>query len=179
MRIEANSLIELLAKGPAESGLATLEMCREMWLKSTLPLPLAEMLRLRVAQLAKCEYALHIRFEEPVEAGLTEAMLAQIHEPERSDLPESWKLALQFAELLLTNPEAISDAYYAEMLLHFPEAQLVEMTYFITHNNVMHRFCVAMQVPPPNGDKIEWRRLGLPVTKAAQQAASKSRSAQA
>ncbi len=161
-RIAGKDLAEILSKGPPQLALDTIAMSREMWRAGTLDLQLREMLRLKSAELARCAYASRIRYAEPREAGLTEEVIAQIADPGRSALPERDKLALQFAELLITAPDAITDAFYAEMRLHFSEPQMVELTYFVMHCNVIHRFAVAMRLPPEDGDNIVVRRLGIP-----------------
>ena len=41
------------------------------------------------------------------------------------DAPLQEKLAIQFAELLITWPESITDAFYKELGLHFSQVQIV------------------------------------------------------
>lgn len=85
---------------------------------------------------------------------MTETHISHIHEPERSDLPERQKIALQLAELYITNPEAITDSLFDEAKRHFSEGQIVELLFFVGAYNMMHRFNTAIDLVPKDGDNI-------------------------
>lgn len=81
-------------------------------------------------------------------------MYRQINQPERSTLPERQKLALMFAELYITSPEAITDSFFEELKLHFKEGELVEIMFFLGTMNMLHRFNTAIDLSPPNGEEL-------------------------
>ncbi|MSQ25046.1 MAG: hypothetical protein EXR49_02040 [Dehalococcoidia bacterium] len=85
---------------------------------------------------------------------MTETHISHIHEPQRSDLPDRQKIALQLAELYITNPEAITDSLFDEAKRHFSEAQIVEMLFFVGTYNMLHRFNTAIDLAPKDGENI-------------------------
>ena len=85
---------------------------------------------------------------------MTETHISHIHEPERSDLPERQKIALQLAELYITNPEAITDPLFDDAKRHFSEGQIVEILFFVGTYNMLHRFNTAIDLAPKDGDNI-------------------------
>ena len=85
---------------------------------------------------------------------MTETHISHIHEPERSDLPDRQKIALQLAELYITTPEAITDSLFDEAKRHFSEAQIVEMLFFVGTYNLLHRFNTAIDLVAKDGDNI-------------------------
>ena len=63
-------------------------------------------------------------------------------------------MALQFAELLITSPESITDAFFEELGLHFSQVQIVEMLYYVLYFQIPHRYGAALQITPPQGHTL-------------------------
>ena len=71
-----------------------------------------------------------------------------------SDLSDREKVALQFTELLVTTPAAISDGLFGELRRHFSPAEILEIAYFVMYSNFSHRISAALQSDPPEGGRL-------------------------
>ena len=93
-------------------------------------------------------------------------------------------MALMFAELLITSPEAVSDSFFQELQLHFDKNEILELCYFALYYNIPHRYASALHVDAPDHENLVHRSIseiypGLQVkvnkaggVKAAKKAAS-------
>ena len=70
-------------------------------------------------------------------------------------MPEREKIALLFAELLITSPESVTDSFFEEVRLHFSPAEILEMCYYVLYYNIPHRYASALHVDPPDGDNLK------------------------
>ena len=84
-------------------------------------------------------------------------------------------MALMFAELLITNPEAVSDSFFEELQLHFDKNEILELSYFA------HRYASALHVDPPDQENLVLRSISeiypglqVKVNKAGAKAAKKA-----
>ncbi len=143
--------LERVAGVPAHMAQAYRDALSAVWKEPSLPLHLKEMLRLKTAELAQDAQASSLRFRE---APLTPEQLAAIADPGRSKLAEREILALQFAELLVTQPVGITKAFFDEMLLHYTDTQLVALCFFTLAHNSGYRFESAMNAPPREGGVV-------------------------
>lgn len=159
-RLSGESLAGIFEHTGGAIGRTYLALSQSVWNTGTLDLGLKEMLRLKSAQLAGAGYALQCRLRE---AGLDEAKLAMVADPGRAPLSEHEKLALQFAELLITTPASITDSFFEEMQLHFTQAQLVELCYFTLTQNILHRVSSAIGLRPPSGTALVTKSIHNPV----------------
>lgn len=153
-RVSGENYEEIRRKMPEPMFKAYREMTRAAWQDGTLDAPLREMLRLKSAELAKCALGSQVRSAEAEQQGLTEEKIKQIAHPERSNLPESEKLALLLAELYIVRPEDITDDLFDQLKRHFSEAQLVEMLFFVGICNLLHRFNTAIDVQPSDAKVV-------------------------
>jgi hypothetical protein len=60
--------------------------------------------------------------------GLDEPTIEKVKSYESSDLSERHKVALRFADAVMTQPGQISDELRAQLFVHFTKEQIVEMT---------------------------------------------------
>lgn len=60
--------------------------------------------------------------------GLDEPTIAKVQQYESSDLAESHKVALRFADAMMTQPGQITDELKQQLFGHFTREQIVEMT---------------------------------------------------
>jgi hypothetical protein len=60
--------------------------------------------------------------------GLDEPTIEKVKSYESSDLSERHKVALRFADAIMTQPGSISDELRAQLFVHFTNEQIVEMT---------------------------------------------------
>lgn len=59
-----------------------------------------------------------------------------------------------FAELYITSPESITEAFFDGMKSHFTEAEMVEMMFFVGFCNLLQRFNTAIELEPADGENI-------------------------
>ena len=60
--------------------------------------------------------------------GLDEPTIAKVQRYETSDLDESHKVALRFADAMMTQPGQISDELKQQLFRYFTREQIIEMT---------------------------------------------------
>lgn len=60
--------------------------------------------------------------------GLDEPTIEKVRAYETSDLAERHKVALRFADAIMTQPGQISDELRSSLFVHFTRDQIVEMT---------------------------------------------------
>lgn len=145
-RIAGADLDEILGKMPVQVIKTYLELVQSAWKQGTLDPTLKQMLSLRSAQLAECQDRTHFHVIDAPKSTLTEEQIAAVADPGRSSLSEKERLALQFAELIITTPKTMTDSFFEEMRLHFTDAQLMEITFFALSHNMMQRFCSAIDL---------------------------------
>jgi len=58
------------------------------------------------------------------------------------------KAALAYAKEMTTTPHQVNDKTRAELKLHFPENEIIELTAFISFQNCSSRFNSALNIAP-------------------------------
>lgn len=102
-----------------------------------LPERLVELVRLRVAFHNQCRSCMAIRYQDAVDAGVTEDLVCSLQSPpDAPDLTPAEKVAIRYADKFATNHLSIDDQDFAELREHFSEAQLVELGSWVA-------FCVG------------------------------------
>ena len=91
-----------------------------------------EGVRMRIAQINQCEICLNFRIPELLEQGVTEAFYKEVIHWQNSPLLSTReRLAIEYAELFLTNHLSISDDFFTELNKHFTNTELFELTSII------------------------------------------------
>ena len=103
----------------------------------TLPERLIELVRLRIAFHNQCRSCLAIRYQNAVDAGVTEDLVCSLQDPPTAnDLTDAEKSALDYADKFASNHLSIDDEDFDNLRHHFSEAQLVELGSWVA-------FCVG------------------------------------
>jgi 4-carboxymuconolactone decarboxylase len=121
---------------------------------TTLPADLRELIILRVAVLngAAFEWTAH----EPIarRAGLDDAQLAALRSRDAGGVPV-WS-PLQQSVLAFTDAStssvAVPEPVFVALRTHLDERQVVEVVTTVGGYNMVSRFLVALEVPPPDGE---------------------------
>jgi len=87
-----------------------------------------ELVRLRAAAYHDCRTCKSLRTATGRDAGVDETMTAKIGRYETSDLPERHKVALRFADAIMTQPGEISIDLNRQLHQHFTDAELLELS---------------------------------------------------
>lgn len=100
-----------------------------LWSHGVLDQATKEVVRLRNARVTGCGICRNLRFAGAREQGLTEELVAQIDDGhEASSLPERFKVALRFADVLLgPTPGDVPAGLAAELAATFTPAEIVEL----------------------------------------------------
>jgi alkylhydroperoxidase family enzyme len=105
--------------------------------------------RLRNARVTGCNICKNLRFDGARDAGLTEELVDHITDGyEDRELPERFKLAIRYADVLITDPKSLTDELRAALLAEFTPAQIVELTATITAAMGFSKAAVAFGPPP-------------------------------
>lgn len=112
---------------------ASLDRALAMWQASVVVLdaldPITtELVRLRAAAHHDCRTCRSLRSVTGRDAGVDETMTAKIARFETSDLPERHKVALRFADAMMTQPALMSSELKQQLHQHFSDAELLEMS---------------------------------------------------
>jgi len=115
---------------------------------------LAQLLRLRVAQLNPCSYCLILHTEAAHAAGSTRAKVAHLLSWRESTLfsPEE-KAALEYAEMLTVFDQVGFAAAHARMVELFDERSIAEVASVVINMNVWTRLKLAQGATPVGGDE--------------------------
>ncbi|HST54834.1 MAG TPA: carboxymuconolactone decarboxylase family protein [Solirubrobacteraceae bacterium] len=108
---------------------------------------LKELVQLKAATLAQCEYCIDIGSAVARNTGLSDAqLLALAHYRESELFDELEKLVLDYAVGMSSTPVDVSDELFASLRTHFDDAQLVELTMSIALENLRSRFNGAFEI---------------------------------
>ena len=67
---------------------------------------------------------------------------------ENSDLPEREKMALRFADIILTDPQRLDESFFAQLKEHFTEDQIIDMGMGVGFLHGTQRFIESMGIVP-------------------------------
>jgi len=72
---------------------------------------------------------------------------------ENSDLPDREKMALRFADILLTDPQKLDETFFKRMKEHFAEEQIIDMGMGVGFLHGTQRFIESMGIVPESYDE--------------------------
>lgn len=111
-----------------EQALGLMAFGGALKMNRSLPDRLVELVRLRVAFFNQCRSCMAIRYSDAVADGVTEGLVCSLERPQEAEnLSAAEKAAIRYGELMATDHLAIDDTVYAELRVHFSEAQIVEL----------------------------------------------------
>ena len=111
-----------------DQALGLMQFGRALKVSRNLPERLVELVRLRIAFFNQCRSCMAIRYSDAVADGVTEDLVCSLERPhEADDLTPAEKSAIRFGELMATDHLSITDEVYADLRLHFSEAEIVEL----------------------------------------------------
>ena len=102
---------------------------------------LKELVRIRLAEIARDPYFGRLRSSQAIEQGLTEDLVAasaRYESAARFSEAERW--ALRYAERMYLAPHEVDAAFYDELKRHYSEAQIMELGAFIAFHYGMQVF---------------------------------------
>lgn len=126
--------------------------------RGTLPARLVELVRLRVAFHNQCRSCMAMRYQSGIDDGVTEGLICSLETPEDApDLAPAEKAALAYADISATNHFAIADQTFADLRVHFSEAEIVELGlwigYFVGFGRLVAAWDMVEELPEGFGDK--------------------------
>lgn len=92
---------------------------------------LIELVRLRIAFHNQCRSCMAIRYQDALDAGVTEDLVCSLERPyEAPDLTPAERAAVRFGDLFASNHLAIDDALFDELHEHFDDGEIMELALF-------------------------------------------------
>lgn len=89
---------------------------------------LIELVRLAIAQINQCKNCLGSRYQDSIEQGLTEEMVAALPNVETSSLfTDREKAAITFAQKMAFDHYSVGDADFVRLHKYFSEKEIVEL----------------------------------------------------
>jgi alkylhydroperoxidase family enzyme len=79
---------------------------------------------------------------------LTEETIQKMRDYENSDLPEREKMALRFADIILSDPQKLDEAFFDRLKEHFTEDQIIDMGMGVGFLHGTQRFVESMGIVP-------------------------------
>lgn len=120
-----------------------------LWSEGTVDQPTKEVARLRNARVTGCNICKNLRFAGAREGGLTEALVDEIDDQyATSDLPRRYKLAVQYADVIINDPSGLSNSLKADLLDEFTPEEIVELTMTTAFAMAFSKAAVAWGPPP-------------------------------
>jgi AhpD family alkylhydroperoxidase len=93
---------------------------------------LIELVRLGIAQINRCPNCLAARYQDSIEQGLTESMIARLPDVENADeFTERERAAIAFGQKMASNHWSVGDAEFARLYEHFNTDEIVELNMLV------------------------------------------------
>jgi AhpD family alkylhydroperoxidase len=120
--------------------------------KTAVEKPLLELTKIRASQINKCAFCLHMHTRDARKAGVSEERIYLLEAWRESPLyTDRERAALAWTEALTLLPETnASDDVYAQVMVHFSEPEIVELTLAIGAINLWNRFGVGFRLVHPH-----------------------------
>jgi alkylhydroperoxidase family enzyme len=80
-------------------------------------------------------------------------MIQKMRDYEKSDLSEREKMTLRFADIILTDPQKLDEAFFTRLKEHFTEEQIIDMGMGIGFLHGTQRFIESMGIVPESYDE--------------------------
>lgn len=120
-----------------------------LWSEGVLDQATKEVGRLRNARVTGCGICRNLRFEGARKAGLSEDLVELIDDDyDTSALPERWKLAARWADVLINDPAGAPPELRSALLAEFGPDGVVELTATVTAAIAFSKAAVAFGAPP-------------------------------
>ena len=118
--------------------------------EAILPRALAEIVILRTAQVARCDYEWERHVPLARTAGVSERQIAEVSRwPQSAAFNAKEKSALKYAETLAAGG-ALDDRTFAELQRHFPAREIVALTMLVGFYVSTAIFIKALAIPDDN-----------------------------
>lgn len=115
----------------------------------SIPRRLANLLRLRVAQLNPCSYCLILHTQVALESGLDSALVAHLPSWRESAMLDPMEVAaLDYCEALTEFDVPRFDSAHRALALHFSEPAIADIAAVVINMNVWTRLKLAQGVTP-------------------------------
>ena len=109
-----------------------------------------ECIRLYNAKVQGCQYCMNARAAGAVQAGLSEDMVEQLRDFERSSLPEKVKAALRITAAVASAPQLVTQALLDSARLHFSEQEVIDIVMLSVHTTGS-KVAITLGVDPGRG----------------------------
>jgi AhpD family alkylhydroperoxidase len=111
---------------------------------------LVELVRLAVAQINQCPNCLAARYEDSFDDGLTEKLISQLPEAERTaEFSDREKAAIVFAQKMAKDHWSVSDEDFERLYQHFSVDEVVELNMLVAQFVGIGRMLAVVDAKDP------------------------------
>ena len=110
----------------------------------SLPRSLKELVILNSSLHNSCQFCTNSHIDIAKGIGMSADPVSMLHD--RENLSEDFRVALQYQDAVMVDSNRISESMFEDLRGHFPEAQIVELTFLIGYINLLNWFNNALQV---------------------------------
>ena len=111
--------------------------------------PTTDVRPIRNDRVVHCALYRNLRFAGAKQQGLDESLVAQIEDDYASSaLPERFKLAIEYADVLIRYPAGLGDDLRTRLAAEFTPAEIVELTATVTIASAFSKAAIAWGPPP-------------------------------
>jgi AhpD family alkylhydroperoxidase len=112
-----------------------------------LPLSLKSLVRVRVALINDCPFCADLHSSIGLNDGLAQAKLQGLDNyREPATFTEAERVALEYADRMTLSDQDVSDELFANLEMHYSEAEIIELTFTIAVENFFSKFHHALRV---------------------------------
>jgi AhpD family alkylhydroperoxidase len=140
-------VVSIMLRNP-KAGAAWVEYWNKLLYHGVLPHKLKEMCRIKISVAHQCGYCSTVRSHVAKTEGLTEDLVSQLFDYERSmHFTEGEKAALRYADAFKRGEHAIdSDEIFAELHKHFSDEEIIELGLFCAETDGVGKFVKSLNV---------------------------------
>lgn len=125
------------------------ELYRGLWDAAVLDPRILELCRLRIATILGCDSERAIRFGEGVDAGVTEADVAELPQwPTSPSFTDVERACIGFAEQYVMDPHELTDAQFEVLHQHLDKPAIATLALAVAMFDALTRFRLALGVEP-------------------------------
>ena len=124
---EGGDAVQIWSLQPA-LGTAAMRLVDAAYNKSILPVRVREAARMRIAQLNDCTVCLAFRADKVKAQGIGEDLYEAVGQPDRGELSEQERLAVEYAERFAIDHTSIDDDFIERLRGAFSDPEILDLT---------------------------------------------------
>jgi AhpD family alkylhydroperoxidase len=118
--------------------------------RSSIDLPLKELVIVRVSQINRCRYCLAAHRPIAVASGVPPEQVDAVCDlAPLTGLPDRERAVIAFIDQVVRDARSVSDDLVADALDYVRDDELIELTLLAGAITLLNQYCTAFDIPPP------------------------------